>query len=51
MKSKKLSRFKDIEHAFFNKLGGKSTGIYKNLNHGLRSIDSKKNICNCGAEN
>jgi YfiH family protein len=44
MKSKKLSRFKDIEHAFFNKLGGKSTGIYKNLNHGLRSIDSKKNI-------
>jgi YfiH family protein len=44
MKSKKLSRFKDIEHAFFNKLGVKYTGIYKNLNHGLRSIDSKKNI-------
>jgi YfiH family protein len=43
-KSKKLSRFKNIEHAFFNKLGGKSTGIFKSLNCGLGSTDNKKNI-------
>ena len=44
IKSKKLSRFKNIEHAFFNRLGGKSTGIFKSLNCGLGSSDSKKNI-------
>ena len=44
IKSKKLSRLKSIEHAFFNKLGGKSTGIFKSLNCGPSSSDKKKNI-------
>jgi YfiH family protein len=44
IKSKKLSRFKNIEHAFFNRLGGKSTGIFKSLNCGPGSSDNKKNI-------
>ena len=44
IKSKKLSKFRDIEHAFFNRLGGKSQGIYKSLNCGLGSSDKKKNI-------
>jgi len=42
--SKKLSKFKDVEHAFFNRLGGKSTGMYRSLNCGLGSSDNKKNI-------
>ena len=44
IKSKKLSKFKDIEHAFFSRLGGKSIGIYKSLNCGSGSFDNKKNI-------
>ena len=44
IKSKKLSRFKNIKHAFFNRLAGKSTGIFKSLNCGLGSSDKKKNI-------
>ena len=44
IKSKKLTRFKNLEHAFFNRLGGKSTGIFKSLNCGLSSSDKKKNI-------
>jgi polyphenol oxidase len=44
IKSKKLSRFKNIEHAFFNKLGGKSNGIFKSLNCGPGSSDKQKNI-------
>ena len=44
IKSKKLSRFKSIEHAFFNRLGGKSTGIFKSLNCGSGSSDNKRNI-------
>ena len=44
IKSKKLSLVKDIKHAFFNKLGGKSKGIYKSLNCGLGSSDKKKDI-------
>jgi len=43
-KSKKLTRFSEIEHSFFNRLGGKSNGIYKSLNCGLGSYDNKKNI-------
>ena len=43
-KKKKLSLVKDIKHAFFNKLGGKSKGIYKSLNCGLDSSDKKKDI-------
>ena len=44
IRSKKLSRFKNIEHAFFNRLGGKSTGIFKSLNCGAGSLDNKKNV-------
>jgi YfiH family protein len=44
IKSKKLSGFKNIEHAFFNRLGGKSTGIFKSLNCGTGSSDNKRNI-------
>ena len=44
IKSKKLSRFKEIEHSFFNRLGGKSKGIYKSLNCGPGSFDNKKDI-------
>ena len=44
IKSKKLTKFKSIEHAFFNRLGGKSTGIFKSLNCGPGSSDNKKNI-------
>ena len=44
IKSKKLSKFKEIEHSFFNRLGGKSNGIYKSLNCGYGSADNKKNI-------
>ena len=44
IRSKKLSKFKNIEHAFFNSLGGKSTGIFKSLNCGPGSSDKKKHI-------
>ena len=44
IKSKKLSKFRNIEHAFFNRLGGKSTGIFKSLTCGLGSSDNKKDI-------
>jgi len=33
-----------VEHAFFNRLGGKSSGIYKSLNCGPNSFDNKKNV-------
>jgi YfiH family protein len=44
IKSKKLSNFKKIEHSFFDRVGGKSTGIFKSLNCGSDSHDKKKNI-------
>ena len=44
IKSKKLSKFKNIEHAFFNRLGGKSSGIFKSLNCGPGSSDKKKDV-------
>jgi len=46
IKSKKLSKFKNIKHGFFNKKGGKSEGIYKSLNCGIGSSDTKKNVKN-----
>ena len=46
IKSKKLSKFQQINHGFFYKKGGKSTGIYKSLNCGVGSYDSKKNVLN-----
>ena len=42
--SKKLLREMDIKHCFFNRLGGKSKGIYKSLNCGKGSLDNKKYI-------
>ena len=46
IKSKKLKKFKIINHGFFNSLGGVSSGIYKSLNCGFGSKDKKKNILN-----
>ena len=42
--SKKLNKFKKIKHCFFSKKKGFSQGIYKSLNCGKGSKDSKKNI-------
>ena len=42
--SKKLLRHKEINHGFFNKLGGRSIGIYKSLNCGPGSKDKKNKI-------
>ena len=42
--SKKLSKFSEINHGFFNKNGGVSKGIYKSLNCGFGSKDKKTNI-------
>ena len=44
IKSKKLSKFIEIEHSFFNRLGGRSNGVYKSLNCAPGSNDNKKNI-------
>jgi len=44
IKSKKLSKQRNISHGFFNKNGGKSIGIYKSLNCGVGSRDKKSNI-------
>ena len=44
IKSKKLSKFKVISHGFFNQKGGTSSGIYKSLNCGVGSLDTKKNV-------
>ena len=42
--SKKLSKEKKICHGFFNRLGGKSKGIYESLNCGPGSNDNKKYV-------
>ena len=44
IKSKKLSKFKYIKHAFLNKLESKATGMHKSLNCSPGSFDSKKKI-------
>ena len=44
IKSKLLKKFKNIEHGFFNRKGGKSKGVYKSLNCGFGSLDNKTNI-------
>ena len=44
IKSKNLQKFKNINHGFFDNLGGVSTGIYKSLNCGIGSNDRKKNV-------
>ena len=42
--SKKLKKFKNINHCFFSRKDGFSKGIYKSLNCGQGSKDKKKNI-------
>ena len=42
--SKKLKKFNNIKHCFFSRKGGFSKDIYKSLNCGRGSKDSKKNI-------
>ena len=42
--SKKLSKQKGVIHGFFNRIGGKSTGIYKSLNCGPGSKDVTKKV-------
>ena len=42
--SKKLKKFKNINHCFFSRKGGFSKGIYKSLNCGEGSKDNKKII-------
>ena len=42
--SKKFKKFKNVKHCFFSKKGGFSKGIYKSLNCGKGSKDTKKNV-------
>ena len=44
IKSKKLIKIKDLQHGFFNSVGGKSKNIYKSLNCGPGSKDKKLNV-------
>ena len=42
--SKKIKKLKQVKHCFFSRKNGFSKGIYKGLNCGKGSKDSKKNI-------
>ena len=42
--SKKLKKFKSVNHCFFSRKGGFSKGIYESLNCGKGSKDNKKNV-------
>ena len=42
--SKKLLKYEEISHGFFNRNGGHSSGIYKSLNCGPGSNDKKSKI-------
>ena len=44
IKSKKLSKYKNISHGFFGSRGGFSKGIYSSLNCGIGSKDDQSNI-------
>ena len=44
IKSKKLSKIKNLKHGFFNSKGGISKNIYKSLNCGPGSKDKSSNI-------
>ena len=44
IKSKKLSKIKNLKHGFFNKIGGKSKKIYNSLNCGPGSKDNSSNV-------
>ena len=41
-RSKKLEKFKNINHYFFSRKNGCSEGIYKSLNCGVGSKDNNK---------
>ena len=42
--SKRLKKFKKIDHCFFSRKSGFSDGIYRSLNCGSGSNDNKKNV-------
>jgi copper oxidase (laccase) domain-containing protein len=42
--SKKLLKQKKISHGFFNRNGGKSSGVYRSLNCGPGSNDKSSNV-------
>ena len=44
IKSKKLTKIKNLKHGFFNSVGGHSKNIYKSLNCGPGSLDNKINV-------
>ena len=44
IRSKKLTRVKNVKHGFFNSIGGQSKNIYKSLNCGPGSLDNKINV-------
>ena len=44
IKSKKLTKVRNLEHGFFNSVGGKSKNIYKSLNCGPNSRDLLSNV-------
>lgn len=44
IKSKELSKYKNISHGFFGSKGGCSKGIYNSLNCGIGSNDKKLNV-------
>ena len=44
IKSKKLTKIKNLKHGFFNSIGGKSKNIYKSLNCGPGSKDLSSNV-------
>jgi polyphenol oxidase len=44
IRSKKLTKIKNLKHGFFNRIGGKSKNIYKSLNCGPGSKDSSVNV-------
>ena len=44
IKSKNLSKIKDLKHGFFNSSGGKSKNIYRSLNCGQGSKDLSSNV-------
>ena len=44
IKSKKLTKIKNLKHGFFNRIGGKSKNIYTSLNCGPGSKDLLSNV-------
>ena len=44
IKSKKLSKIKNLKHGFFNRIGGRSKKIYNSLNCGPGSKDNSSNV-------